>query len=129
MNDSSPRTERKHGGNHMAMACQHIVRALDTMHPRLVFHFGVGVRPANFKRNIFVAPDRVLTGINHRNFPADCRAIALIHFKKIRSKKSGFIAAHTSADFNYGLILRVAFLLRRLLVVLPLFPIVVHKKE
>lgn len=33
MNDSSPRTERKHGGSQMAMACQHIVRALDTMQP------------------------------------------------------------------------------------------------
>lgn len=47
MNDSSPRTERKHGGNHMAMACQHIVRALDTMHPTAAgFHWA----PSDKKR-------------------------------------------------------------------------------
>lgn len=33
MNDSSRKMERKHGVKQMAMACQHIVHALDTMHP------------------------------------------------------------------------------------------------
>jgi hypothetical protein len=47
MNDSSPRTERKHGGNQMAMACRHVVRALDTIHPTAVgFHWA----PSDKKR-------------------------------------------------------------------------------
>lgn len=47
MNDSSRQTDRKHGGNPMAMACQHVVRALDTMHPTAVgFHWA----PSDKKR-------------------------------------------------------------------------------
>lgn len=47
MNDSSRQTERKHGGKQMAMACQHVVRALDTLHPTAVgFHWA----PSDKKR-------------------------------------------------------------------------------
>ena len=47
MNDSNRQTECKHGGRLMAMACQHVVRALDTLHPTAVgFHWA----PSDKKR-------------------------------------------------------------------------------
>lgn len=40
MCDSNPWSKRHHAANQMAMACRHIVSALDTMHPTAVgFHW------------------------------------------------------------------------------------------
>lgn len=48
MNDTGRQTERKHGGIQMAMACQHVVRALDSLHPTAVgFHWA----PSDKKRH------------------------------------------------------------------------------